>query len=607
MYIVGTSGHIDHGKTTLIKALTGIDCDRLPEEKSREMTIDIGFAMIDYPKFGTVSIIDVPGHERFIRNMVVGAWGVNLGLLVIAVNDGWMPQTEDHFSVLNLLGIERLIVVLNKIDLADSETIELAAEEVKERIQDTRFSDADIIKVSAKNNEGIDELKDSILQNLRMLSKLSSSGKPYLFVDRVFSSKGYGTIVTGTLKNGSLHEDDTVTLLPQKREIRIKKIESHYHTLTEGNPAQRTALNLSGISTEELKRGTIIIRDNFFTESKDIIARIEILGKDKRIKNNLGIELLIGTSNLKGKLILLEPEKKAESIFIARIKLTSNWFFYPLEPFIITLPGGYRVIGGGIVILPHYSDSIRRRDLIINLKKLQSFDIEEIVRFMVITYHNISLTELSNLFPQSKKYIQKVVTNLLDQKSIVQLNNNIIDSSYYNHSISIILKIIEDNIGLNLKEVSDYCKIEIELCKLLMNDVLKQNAIIEKDGRYFSGDSITIEKLSEDRKKILDQIHNSRSVGIELDKVNDDVTKKRIKELIKLGFLISLDGNIVYHCDVYEELKLKILNLFTTKDKITIHETKDATGLSRKYSIPLLNRIESDGIIKRIGDYRIKV
>ena len=261
MYIVGTSGHIDHGKTSLIRALTNIDCDRLPEEKSREMTVDIGFANIEYPKFGTVSIIDVPGHERFIRNMVVGAWGIDLALLVVAVDDGWMPQTEDHFRVLSLLGIERIVTVLNKIDMADEEMIDYVTAEVQDRLSGSRYADADIVRVSSKTGDGIAELRDVILNNLRRLTHAADAHKPYLFVDRVFASKGYGTIVTGTLKNGTFRDEDAVTLLPLARESRIKKIESHYHELAEGVPSQRTALNLTGVSSDELSRGDIVVKN----------------------------------------------------------------------------------------------------------------------------------------------------------------------------------------------------------------------------------------------------------------------------------------------------------------------------------------------------------
>lgn len=329
MYIVGTSGHIDHGKTSLIVALTGTDCDRLPEEKERAMTIDIGFASMDYPRFGTVSIIDVPGHERFIRNMVAGAWGIDLALLVVAVDDGWMPQTEDHFRVLDLLGVERIIAVLNKIDLADEEMISFVEEEVREKIDATRFAGADLVKVSSKTLSGIEELKEVIVANLRQLSRISDARKPYLFIDRVFGSKGHGTVITGTLKNGQFHEEDTVTILPIHEEARIKRIESHYHVQHEGTPSQRTALNLASISMSKLKRGYLVCRENFFTESDDLIVRVQLLDEKRQIRNNQGIEILIGTTAVKGKIILMSDGEG--TVFPARIRLEKNGFHIPVN------------------------------------------------------------------------------------------------------------------------------------------------------------------------------------------------------------------------------------------------------------------------------------
>ncbi len=604
MYIVGTSGHIDHGKTTLIKALTGIDCDRLPEEKAREMTIDIGFAKIDYPRFGTVSIIDVPGHEKFIRNMVVGAWGIDLGLLVIAIDDGWMPQTEDHFRVLEILGVERIVVVLNKIDLADEETIELATIEVEEKLKETRFAGSDVIRVSSKTGEGIDELKETIVKNLRKLSSITETKKPYLFVDRVFSSKGYGTIITGTLKNGRFHEDENVFLLPQKRESRIKKIESHYHAMTEGTPSQRTALNLSGISTDEIKRGDIIVRDSFFTESSDILVRIKILDRKREIKNNMGIEVLIGTSQLKGKVILIHEEKRDNSAFPARIRFEKSWFFYPTEPFVITLPGGNRVLGGGTVILPQYG-RVRKRELKAHLDHLRNYSPDEILRFAVVVNQRIAITDMIKQFPQDEKNIIKILDRLVEEKSVVRIGNTLLDSSFYNSAKKGIVDVISSTIGLNIKEIADHCRIDIDVCKMLMPEVLRENKIVEKDNRYFAGDSITLDTLPKDRQVVLSQILNKKTEGMELNRVDDDL-KKRISELMKLGFIISLDGNIIYHIDTYEELKSLILGLFEDKDKISIADAKEITQLSRKYIIPLLNKIEGEGLIKRVGDFRIK-
>ncbi|MBN2041156.1 MAG: selenocysteine-specific translation elongation factor [Spirochaetes bacterium] len=605
MYIVGTSGHIDHGKTSLIKALTGVDCDRLPEEKSREMTIDIGFSKIDYPKLGTVSIIDVPGHERFIRNMVVGAWGIDLGLLVIAVDDSWMPQTEDHFRVLDLLGIERIVVALTKIDMADQEMIEFAEEEAKDRIQNSRFKECDIVRVSSKTGEGLEELKTVIKKNLEKLSKAADSGKPYLFIDRVFESRGHGTIITGTLKNGLFNENDDVDILPGKS-ARIKKIESHYHSENEGSPSQRTALNLSGVSINDLKRGDIIVHRNFFTESKDIIASINLLDKNKKVKNNLGIEILIGTKSIKAKFILLNEINNQET-FPVRLKIDELWFFYPGEPFIITNPGGYRIIGGGRVLIPD-NDQLKDRKILKEIPDhFKDFSKKEIIEFIIKTKKAIHVDNIRNGLPYKNKLIDKYISELLEEKTIVQIDDFIAETSFYEKAKKKIAGTISTNTGLNIKEISDSAEIDLNIAKLLIVEILNENSIVEKDGKYFTGDSISEDSLPENKKKALENLFKRGIEGLELDKIRDDSLKKNIKEMIRLGFAISLDGSIIYHYKIYDELKSKILDLFNSLERITIADVREVTSLSRKYLIPLLNRIENDGLIKRLGDFRIKV
>jgi selenocysteine-specific elongation factor len=610
MYIVGTSGHIDHGKTSLIKALTGTDCDRLPEEKEREMTIDIGFAQLEYSKFGTVSVIDVPGHERFIRNMVAGAWGIDLALLVIAVDDSWMPQTEDHFRVIELLGIQRMIVVLTKIDIADQEIIEIVEEDIKERLSNTKFADCDFIKVSSKTGAGIDDLKNSIRKNLEKLTKAANTWKPYLFVDRVFESKGHGTIVTGTLKNGAFNENDEVAILPGSIKARIKKIESHHHAINEGAPSQRTALNLHGVSVDDLKRGNIIVKQNFFTESDDVIASIKLLEINKEIKNNLGIEILIGTSAIKGKLILLnnaeEKQEPAKELTV-RIKFDSQWAFYTGELFIITNPGGYRIIGGGRIILPDFKAITEKKSLRSSLQMLKQFTPKEIIEFYVKIKPAIAKEEIKTRLPDSNKDIDKAIADLLKADLIVQKGDFISDRIYYNDSKNKIADIINKNTGLNIKEISDIAGVGQDIVRFILPELLNENMILEKDGKYFSGDLVTPDTLPEDKKKILQQLKAMAADGMELEKAGNDSAKKSLKDLIRLGFAVSLDGNIIYHFEIYNDLKNKVMALFNGRERITIAEAREPTGLSRKYLIPLLNRIEDDGLIKRLGDFRVKV
>ncbi|NLI86217.1 MAG: selenocysteine-specific translation elongation factor, partial [Propionibacterium sp.] len=578
----------------------------LPEEKAREMTIDIGFASIEYPKFGTVSIIDVPGHERFIRNMVVGAWGVDLAILVIAVDDGWMPQTEDHFRVLMLLGVERIVVALNKIDAADEEMISFVAAEVEERLQGTRYADSDIVRVSAKTGEGVAGLRDAILSNLRKLAKAADAHKPYLFVDRVFASKGYGTIVTGTLKNGRFNEDEPVVVLPLDREVRVKKIESHHSALEEGVPSQRTALNLSGVTVDEIHRGYIVTGKNFFTRSADVVVRMRFLERRGDLKNNTGIEMLVGATALKGKLILLDDEDSGDEERVLRVRFDAPWYFYPGQRFIVTHPGGFLIIGGGEVLLPDYRSAGGRKIVLKYLTMFSRYTRDEYVRYIVAVRRAVPWHWIVSIFPENERTIEKIIETLEEQNAVIKTGDFLLEAGFHSEALSMVAGAITGSLGPNLREIADKTGLDLELCRFLVPSVMKQHRIIEKDGRYFGGDSVTVDALPDEKRAVLDRLRARSIEGAELDRTADDAEKRNLGDLIRLGFAVSLDGNIVLHREVYDGLKRKVMELFDGRDKISIPEAKDATGLSRKYIIPMLNRMEGDGLIKRIGDFRMK-
>lgn len=607
MYIVGTSGHIDHGKTSLIRALTGIDCDRLPEEKEREMTIDIGFASIDYPKFGTVSIVDVPGHERFIRNMVAGAWGVDIALLVIALDDGWMLQTEDHFRVLQLLGIERIIVVINKADLGDDEMISIVTDDVKEKLAGTRYEGSDITAVSARTGQGIAELKELVLENLKKLAKAADTEKPYMYVDRVFSPRGVGTVVTGTLKNGIFRENENVTVLPALKEVKIKKIESHYRELQEGVPSQRTALNLGGIAMEELRRGNLICRSNFFTATDDLIALAKLLGGKKKVKNNAHIELLTGTDSITGKLILLNENDTLQGETLVRIRFDEKNFFYPGQPFVLANPGGYRIIGGGRIVIPRFDPREHRKGLKTISQGMDIKSREDFIALNIAVNGRIKRDDIYAFLPASKRASERILTELEQAGNIITRNDFVVWKDWYAEAKASVRRAVTSLLGPNMKEISDRSGVDMEICSILMKEIQKEDVLLEKDGRFFTKDSVTEDTLTPSKKKVMDELKLMAGDGIELERLADDIKKKDIRDLVKLGFLVSLDGNIIYHKKVYDEMAGKILELFSTRDKITVPEAKDAVGLSRKYILPLLNRIENDGLIRRLGDFRVKV
>ena len=602
MYIIGTSGHIDHGKTSLIQALTGVDCDRLPEEKARAMTIDIGFAGIDLPKFGTVSIIDVPGHERFIRNMVAGAWGVDLALLVVAADDGWMPQTEDHFRVLQLLGIEKIIVVLNKVDLADEEMLALVIDDVRTHLEGTAHEISDIVPVSARTGLGIDKLKETIVSNLRKLAKARDAAKPYLFVDRVFASRGHGTVITGTLKNGHFMEEDAVTVLPGMLQARIKRIESHKKVQAEGDPSQRTALNLAGVAVEDMHRGHIIVRENFFTTTDDLIAQVSFLGMDVSARVNVSAEILAGTADIKGKLIL--PAERGESM-LCRIRLEEPWFMYPGQSFVLTSPGGFRIIGGGTVIFPSYSARKYRKRLL-NITIPGRANREDILRFHINIECWISQASLFSRFQDDAKSLQRILDKLIAEKFALVSGPYVFETRFYAASLDTLRKTVMSKVGPNLQELSHQVDIPPEVARIFMDVILSDGMVIEREGRFFGGDSLSEDNLPDSKKAVLDVALKRGFDGIELEKEQNERVKRDTGDLIRLGFLVSLDGEIVYHKKIYNDAKNRVIALFESRDKITVSDAKDAVPLSRKYMIPLLNRMERDGLLKRIGDFRIK-
>lgn len=604
MFITGTSGHIDHGKTSLVRALTGIDCDRLPEEKERAMTIDIGFAKIDFPGFGTAGIVDVPGHEKFIRNMVAGAWGVDLCMLVVACDDGWMPQTEDHFRVLAILGIERIIIVLNKSDLVSDERIKIVMDDINGRLSGTVYSGSEIIPVSAKTGKGIDLLKAIILRDLESLAAASDSGKPYLFIDRVFASKGHGTVVTGTLKNGFLYPDQEVVVLPSGKKARIKRIESHNSASEKGYPSGRTAVNLSGFSVDELRRGDILCVKNFFTECTEFLAEI-VLFPGVSVKNNHGIEVLAGTSDLRARIIFLIAGADSTGTFIARVRLDSPWFFYPGERFVITGTGGNRVSGGGTVLMPGFDSSRDRASALENASIIHNKEKDFIIKYILAVRKIFKRDDLQEIFPMCNDYIEE---RLLSMKDLFpEINGYIFDKRYLSSLVSSISEILEKSIDLNLKEISDSLKLGVEECRALLDHLVKSGSFTEREGRYSVPRFLSDGTLSEKKKTILEEARNRKGSGIELDTEKNEIKKREMKELLKMKLLVSLDGNILYHHEIYDDFKNKIVALFDSADKITVTDAKEATGLSRKFIIPLLNRIESDGKIRRIGDFRIKV
>ncbi|HEY8624046.1 MAG TPA: selenocysteine-specific translation elongation factor, partial [Casimicrobiaceae bacterium] len=377
--ILGTAGHIDHGKTSLVQALTGVDCDRLPEEKARGITIDIGFASLDLPPYH-LGVVDVPGHERFIKNMLAGASGVDLALLVVAADDSVMPQTREHLEILRLLGLRHGVIALTKTDLVDVVTREVAELEIRELVRGTFLEDAPIIPTSAHSGAGIPELKAAIADACRRVEERGGEEWFRLAIDRAFIVQGHGTIVTGSVMSGTLHVGDELEWLPRTERVRVRSLQNHDQTVEEVRRGQRAAINLAGVRHEEVLRGQEVATPGYLIPSRVLTVRLHCLADRKRpIKHRLPVRFHLGTSEIMGTVALLDcdiipPGKWGLAQLFLDEPATATWG----QPFVVRESSAAHTLGGGQVLQP-VADKIRRGRLetLERIERLWAGDVRE--------------------------------------------------------------------------------------------------------------------------------------------------------------------------------------------------------------------------------------
>lgn len=424
--IIGTAGHIDHGKTTLIKALTGRNTDRLEEEQRRGITIDLGFTYFDLPGGGRAGIVDVPGHEKFINNMVAGVVGMDLVLLVIAADEGIMPQTREHLDILSLLGIKKSIIVLNKCDLVDEDWIELVEEEIREELAGSFMEQAPLVKVSAATGAGIQELVQVIDNMAREeVEEKDINTIPRLPIDRVFSLPGFGTIVTGTLVSGIISKEDVLEIYPLGKECKIRNIQVHGEDRKECLAGQRVAINLSNIKKSEVKRGCVLAPIDRMKITDLLDVKLEILKSSMRVlTNHARLHLFTGTSEILCRAVLLDKEElgPGESGFV-QLRLEEKIAVRRGDRFVVRFYSPMETIGGGVVLEPNPKIKRRfREDAIEELKRKESGSITDIVEMHVKEHGDslITLAELAKLTALSIEEIEKASKDLKEEGLILE-------------------------------------------------------------------------------------------------------------------------------------------------------------------------------------------
>ena len=602
--IIGTAGHVDHGKSELIKALTGIAMMRLPEEKKREMTIDLGFGFFKPKNDITIGVIDVPGHERFIRNMVAGMWSLNLVMLVVCANEGWMNMTEEHSKVALSLGIRNIICVMNKIDLVDENKLKESEDNIKENLFRIFKRDIEIIKVSAIRGDNIDFLKERITDIL-IKDKFEEDIKTHIYVDRVFSIKGAGLTITGSIKGGSLKKDDSLIHYPSKREVYIRNIQSYHEDREIVYATSRIAVNLKNIKKEEIRRGHLLCaKDETVFLTDEII--LELVGDSdieylRKIKN---AEFAIGTECLVAQIIPLykkpvysEADKKIKNDaddreidgrFI-RLKFDEPLSVFWKERGILISHGRSAIIGTGNVFWGTKTTPFVRKNIMDNAGEFLGDIKRSAYTDLVMSVNGYSFAS----------------GNLPDYA--VKISNYFVKKDYLNSILEKSKKLIDSKKdGVSFEDIRNSFNIDNAFTKAFI-DYLIQIKIIMPFNNIYKKYNQNIE-LNNSQKNLLEKLKKEGLNGLEERTIKSFPNGiKDIKVLSALKLAIYLEEGIYYHVDIYNKVKNLILKGSKSKDIITIAFVKEKTGLSRKYVIPLLNVLEREKLLKRQGNDRVVI
>ncbi|HEY2381121.1 MAG TPA: selenocysteine-specific translation elongation factor [Terriglobia bacterium] len=628
--IVGTAGHIDHGKTALVKALTGIDADRLKEEKQRGITIDIGFAHLALDSKTTVGFIDVPGHERFIKNMLAGVGGLDLVMLVIAADESVMPQTREHLDICSLLHIPKGFTVLTKIDKVDSELAGLVEAEVRDFLKGSFLEHSPIVRVSSLTGEGIPELIRTLRDSIKTTAQKNHGELFRLPIDRCFTMKGFGTVVTGTLIAGRVHKDEEVEILPMQRVTRVRGIQVHSHAASEAVAGQRTALNLQGIEVADVRRGMVLAAPHLFTATSMFDCHIELLpSAPGPIEARKRIRFHTGTAELMAHLILLGQDRlePGHSAF-AQIRLEEPSFALPGDRFIMRQYSPMLTIGGG-EILDALPEKRRRSDprVIDRLKIFKDAGPDEALR-TVIEEAGLQGIELSRLAARRGMAPAGVKERLIamgktGRVRVLADNPMVVVSAAAfkaaaDAAAALIRRFHEANplvqgIGreeLRTRMFGDASNLVYQA--LLDKLTAERKLAMTLDVIHEFGRKVTL-KADEElmRGRLLQQFQSQGLQAASSDEVIDTLkldrttARKIVQLMLKENVLVKISEDMVVERTTLEKLIVEVKARKTRSPKLGVAEFKDLTGVTRKYAIPLLEYLDRQRVTRRVGDERM--
>lgn len=626
--IIGTAGHVDHGKSTLITALTGTSPDRLKEEQERGMTIDLGFAALTLPNGQTVGIVDVPGHERFLKNMLAGAGGVDVVLLVIAADEGVMPQTREHLDILRLLDVKAGVVALTKCDLVDAEWLQLVTEEVREFLQDTPLKDAPVIAVSAATGQGLSDLLNALQEAVARVPAREVNAPFRLPIDRVFTLAGAGTVVTGTLVSGRVRVGDAIEILPAHLHSRARQIQVHGRKVDEAVAGSRVAINLPSVEKEQLERGMVCVPPGVFEPTQAFDAQLSLLpDAAKGLAHRARIRLYLGTAEVIGRVSLLDSERlePGQQGFV-QLRLEKPLVAARGDRFVIRTYSPMFTIGGGVVLEPHAPRHKRFESAVIERLRslLRGAPEERVLAILAQSPAGMDEGEVARRAEMELPGVSAILSRLEVQRQAVRVGEVWFARSVWDdlrrRVESALQRYHQQNplrAGMPREELRS--TLGGRLPARLFEAVLtrwQQEGILALQGALVRLAGFTI-RLNERQQRLAQRLEQIlREAGVTPPPVEvisqqvgapPDAVRAMIQVLLEQGTLVRLEGDLFFHRETIGRLAELVRRTIREKGSLSVGEFRDLTGSSRKFAVPLLEYFDSIRLTRRVGDVRVLV
>jgi len=614
MFVLGTAGHIDHGKSVLVRALTGIDPDRLREEKERGMTIDLGFAWLKLPSGQEIGIVDVPGHERLIRNMLAGVGGIDLALLIVDASEGVMPQTREHLAILDLLGIKRGIAVITKKDLVDDEWLSLVKAEVEKLLTPTLLSQAPVVAVSVVTGEGLPDLVSTIDELLSSTPPKKDMGRPRLPIDRVFTIAGSGTVVTGTLVDGSLTVGQEVEIIPPGLRSRIRGLQTHKARVGTATPGSRVGVNLVGIATSQLERGDVLTKPDWLLPTTMLIVRLHLIPYLRRpLQHNATVNFHTGSTQMVAKVRLLEKEElKPGETGWAHLSLARPVALAKGDHFIIR--SSVETLGGGEVVESHARRYRRFYPAAIQSLRVKALGTaEEVLMAILETQQPLGLPRLSAQSNLPATAVEPIIESLIQQGKVTGIgkgeNRLLLTTLGWEKLTEKVTSILQEyhqrlpaRLGMPKAELSSRLKMEGHHSATLQR--LLEDGVVIKDGTAIRLPTHRVQ-LTQAQQAEIDIFLKSLSESPYAPASNLIPEPDLLNLLIMQHQVVKVADDVVFSTSAYDEMVERVTSHLKASGRVTVGEVRDMFHTSRKYAVALLEHLDGAKITRRVGDERV--